>query len=728
MTETDFKGGLADLKDLFDKFEKGDLFTLYEIKEGLDKIIKFIPKKIEKLFGDYLGVIRSFFTVDVSMENVDEFIDAGYSLVVSIDSYYKGTITPKDFEQAVIEIKNKANAFVDKNVLHNDKEIYPEGYFDNIVDDEDMLMKFCDELREHMDESQITLIDLEFDSTNQENINKVFRAFHTAKSSSAFLGLKNIEEIAHKMEDMLVLVRDNKLQVTKELIDVIFYGINFFRELTSIIETEKYVRTKIISSYKNINIYSYIDIIKEILGNYHVKKLGEILLEEGKLDKELIETILKKQNQDKNKKFGQIAVEEKIITEDELQHAMQKQAVPVKVKSAVFVKVSNNKLNELIDLVGELVINQSMMRQTKTDSSKINTNMISYDTSYTQLEKITTSIKNIVLSMGMVPVSEIFNKLRVVIRNAANELNKMVNVEIEGESTELDRNVIETIYDPLVHIVRNAVDHGLEDADERVAAGKNNVGKIKIEALHKGNNIEIKIIDDGHGIDRDRVLQKAIEKGMVSAEDASRLDDKEIYNFMFLPGFSTAKTVTELSGRGVGLDVVKRNIDQIHGKVEIRSVKGKYSQFIIKLPLTLAIIDGFVTIINNVKYIFPFNIIEEIIIPDGINISKMEDGQIMLYLRNGYIPVIFAGKTFDEDTYNTDLSTILIIIITYQNKYYGIAVDGIAGKQEIVIKNLNQALNNLRIFSGGTIFGDGTIGFVVDIEEFMEKSKDVIEE
>ena len=317
MTETDFKGGLADLKDLFDKFEKGDLFTLYEIKEGLDKIIKFIPKKIEKLFGDYLGVIRSFFTVDVSMENVDEFIDAGYSLVVSIDSYYKGTITPKDFEQAVIEIKNKANAFVDKNVLHNDKEIYPEGYFDNIVDDEDMLMKFCDELREHMDESQITLIDLEFDSTNQENINKVFRAFHTAKSSSAFLGLKNIEEIAHKMEDMLVLVRDNKLQVTKELIDVIFYGINFFRELTSIIETEKYVRTKIISSYKNINIYSYIDIIKEILGNYHVKKLGEILLEEGKLDKELIETILKKQNQDKNKKFGQIAAEEKIITEDD---------------------------------------------------------------------------------------------------------------------------------------------------------------------------------------------------------------------------------------------------------------------------------------------------------------------------------------------------------------------------------------------------------------------------
>jgi two-component system, chemotaxis family, sensor kinase CheA len=728
MTDKDFKEHLSDIVTLLEKFEKGDLFTLFEIKEGMQEITGKIPDKIIKLSKNNIDIIKGFFSVDVDMEYIDDYIDGAYSFAKSLKSFSSGKIKENEFIESINEVSGKISGFVDKNIIKNTKNIYPDGYFDNIVEDEDMLMKFCDELREHMDESQITLIDLEFDNTNEENINKVFRAFHTAKSSSAFLGFKNIEEVAHKMEDMLALVRDGKLLITKELIDVIFYGINFFREFICIIENEKYEKNRIIESFKSINIYTYISVIKSILDNYNVKKIGEILLEEGKLDKELIEVILKKQNADSGKKFGEIAVEENIISESDLKSAMKKQAVNTNnSKNAVFVKVSNQKLNELIDLVGELVINQSMMRQNKDGESGSDLN--TEDSSYSQLEKITTSIKNIVLSMGMVPVSEIFNKLRVVVRNASNELSKTVNVEIEGESTELDRNVIETIYDPLVHIVRNAVDHGLEPSEERVKAGKSKVGKIKIEAIHKGNNIEIKITDDGKGIEgKDRVLEKAIEKGLVSREDSVRLEDKDIYNFMFLPGFSTARQVTELSGRGVGLDVVKRNIEQIHGKIEIRSVIGKYSQFVIKLPLTLAIIDGFVTIINAVKYIFPFNIIEEIIIPDSTTITKMENGQLMLYLRKAYIPVIFAGKTLNEEKYNTDLENILIIIINHQNKFYGIAVDSIAGKQEIVIKNLNQALNNLKIFSGGTIFGDGTIGFVVDIEEFMEKSKDYIDQ
>lgn len=727
MTDKEFKEQLSDTISLLEKFEKGDLFTLFEIKEGMQEIIRTLPDKIIKLSKKSIDVIKGFFSVDVDMEYIDDYIDGAYSFAQSLKLFTSGKVKEDEFIESVDEVSAKISGFVDKNIIKNIENIYPDGYFDNIVEDEDMLMKFCDELKEHMDESQITLIDLEFDNTNEENINKVFRAFHTAKSSSAFLGFKNIEEVAHKMEDMLALVRDGKLLITKELIDVIFYGINFFREFICIIENEKFDKNRIIESFKSINIYTYISVIKSILDNYNVKKIGEILLEEGKLDKELIEVILKKQNADSGKKFGEIAVEENIISESDLKSAMKKQTGSVNnSKNAVFVKVSNQKLNELIDLVGELVINQSMMRQSK--SSETGSGLNTEDSSYSQLEKITTSIKNIVLSMGMVPVSEIFNKLRVVVRNASNELSKTVNVEIEGESTELDRNVIETIYDPLVHIVRNAVDHGLETAEERVKTGKNKVGRIKIEAIHKGNNIEIKITDDGKGIEKDRVLEKAIEKGLVSREDSVRLEDKDIYNFMFLPGFSTARQVTELSGRGVGLDVVKRNIEQIHGKIEIRSVIGKYSQFVIKLPLTLAIIDGFVTIINAVKYIFPFNIIEEIIIPDSTTITKMENGQLMLYLRKAYIPVIFAGKTLNEEKYNTDLENILIIIINHQNKFYGIAVDSIAGKQEIVIKNLNQALNNLKIFSGGTIFGDGTIGFVVDIEEFMEKSKDYIDQ
>ncbi len=718
---------LLALSDKMNKFEKGDLFSLSEIKDGFDLLMGGIGKFMPKGYEEQMGLVSDFFSVEINVNKTDEyFAIATICLKCFSEIIENGKKSDDEFVKSCFDdFKEKITGYINKNILDVKKDFYPADYFANLVDDKEMLSKFCDEIKEHLDESQITLVDLEYDSTNQENINKVFRAFHTAKSSSAFLGVKNIEEIAHKMEDLLMLVRDGKLQITKDLIDVVFYGINFIRQLSSIIESENYEPKRIIECFNQIDIYKYIAVISEILAKYATKKIGEILLDEGKLDKQLVDEILVKQK-DTDKKFGEIAIEEKYISEDDLLSAVKKQTQ--KAKSSVFVKVSNSKLNELVDLVGELVITQSMVKQSSGGQRVSGENGAAVDctfndSAYVQLEKITTSIKNIVLSMGMVPVSEIFNKLRVVVRNAANDLGKMINLEIDGENAELDRNVIENIYDPLVHIVRNSVDHGIEDGDERQSAGKNKIGKIKIEALHKGNNIEIQITDDGRGIDKEAVIRKAIERGLIDRDKSSDLDDKDIYSFIFLPGFSTAKKVTELSGRGVGLDVVKKNIEQIHGKVEIKSVKGQYSQFIIKLPLTLAIIDGFVTVVSGVKYIFPFNLIEEIIIPDDKKISRLDNGQLMLYLRNNYIPVIFAGEILKEENFNRDLDKILIIIINYQNRLYGIAVDSIAGKQEIVIKNLNQALNELKVFSGGTIFGDGTIGFVVDIEEFMDNAR-----
>ena len=633
-----------------------------------------IPKKVKAEITNHFSFLADFFEVVVGVENADlyvyiikKIVNAFRELIKNkltsqeklelfenlrppLESFIKGekiiieeiATTKKTFAEE--EIINKGESHTKEEDLNQRKTLYSDNYFDIMIDDKDMLMKFVDELKEHMDESQVTLVDLEKDTYNQENINKVFRAFHTAKSSSAFLGVKNIEEVAHKMEDMLALVRDGKLLITKELIDVVFFGINMFRKFAEIIEKQSYEREKIIEVFKGIDIYGYIAIIKEILDKYQSKKLGEILQDQGLLDAKLVETILQKQTKEKYKRFGEIAIEEHLITEKDLEKTIKKQNTLHRTKSPVFVRVSNEKLNELIDLVGELVINQSMLRQVSSNFGVEIANSDFEDSVFAQLEKTTTNIKNIVLSMGMVPISDVFNKLRVVIRNAAGELQKEVNVEIEGESTELDRNVIENLYDPMVHLVRNSVDHGLEPAEERVKLGKDAQGRIKIEALHRGNSIEIKISDDGQGIDRDSVLKKAIEKKMITEEEASRLDEKSIYNFLFHPGFSTAKSVTELSGRGVGLDVVKRNIEQIHGKIEVRSVRGEYTQFIVKLPLTLAIIDGFVTIINNVKYIFPFNIIDEIIISETAQITTMDNGQIMMYLRDTYIPVVFAAK------------------------------------------------------------------------------------
>jgi two-component system chemotaxis sensor kinase CheA len=604
--------------------------------------------------------------------------------------------------------------------------LYEPGYFANIIEDRKMLGQLCDEVHEHLETAQFTLVDLEYDSSNPENINKIFRAFHTIKSSAAFLGLKNIEETAHSMEDLLVMLRDGKIQVSAELIDVVFYGIGLLKDLILIIETSDYSIPSMIDSFNRVDNRPYIAIIRKILENHSAKRIGEILQESGTLDSQTVAAILAKQ-QDTKKKFGEIAIEEHLVSEEDFRAALHKQNSGA--HKASYVRVSNERLNGLIDIVGELVVNQSMLRQylTNPDSARETA-----ERTVSQLESITTSIKNLVLSMGMVPIAEIFNKLRVVIRNTAAETGKTVNVEFFGDDTELDRNVIESIYDPLVHIVRNAVDHGLESPEGRDAAGKPRLGKIQIAAEHKGNGIEISVSDDGRGIDRERIIEKGIAQGLITEEQSRAMSDKDVQFLLFLPGFSTAERVTEVSGRGVGLDVVKKNIEQIHGKVEIVSEPGKGSSFVIRIPLTLAIIDGFVTEVDGTKYIFPFNLIEEIIVPASSDLTRLDNGRTMLLNRGNYIPIVFAREVFDRQASGggavklaeQSLDSMLIIVISYEHRRYGIAVNSVVGKQEIVIKSLNEALYRMKVFSGGTIFGDGSIGFVVDVEEFIECARE----
>jgi len=590
-------------------------------------------------------------------------------------------------------------------------DLYPPGYFDHIIQDPKMLGQLCDEVKEHMDIAQFTLVDLEFDSTNPETINKIFRAFHTIKSSAAFLGLKNLEEAAHAIEDIMVLVRDGALPIDKDLINVIFYGVGLLKDLVGIIEMSDFQVEVMVESFRHIDLARSIAIFKKIHKDHGNRKIGQILQESGQLDQSMVTLILDQQKRT-NQKFGEIAVEQNLISEDDLKVSLRKQGGGTKRSS--FVKVSNERLNSLIDIVGELVVNQSMLRQylLNPESSRE-----TGDRTFSQLESITTNIKNLVLSMGMVPITEIFNKLRVVIRNTAAETGKTISVEFRGDDTELDRNVIENIYDPLVHIVRNAVDHGIEGPQDRKAAGKTSVGTIVVAAEHKGNSIEISVSDDGRGIDQKAVLAKAVANGLVTPAQAAAMSEREVYALLMLPGFSTKEVVTEVSGRGVGMDVVQQNVDLIHGKVEIHSQPGAGSKFVLRIPLTLAIIDGFVTVIDDIKYIFPFNLIEEIIVPEPTALTRLDSGQFLLFDRGVYTPIIVAADLFGHPA--SDQTRKLVIVISYEGSRYGIAVDAILGKQEIVIKTLNEALESLQAFSGGTIFGDGSIGFVVDIEKFI---------
>ncbi|HPC72490.1 MAG TPA: ATP-binding protein, partial [Treponema sp.] len=532
---------------------------------------------------------------------------------------------------------------------------------------------------------------------------------------------KNIEETAHAVEDLLAIVRDGKLILNKDLIDLIFHGMELLKNLLDTMLANDYQKTAMEASFKIINIYPYIRLFKKIKEQYSYKKIGEILAEEGKIQPEVLQKVLQKQRET-DKKVGEILIEEKIAKPEDVVEALKKQnSLANRIKKSGIVKVSNEKLNTLIDIVGELVINQSMVKQELLNLQVSETT----ERSITQLESITTTIKNLVLSMGMVPIAEIFNKLRVVARNTAEELGKSVYLELRGEETELDRNVIETIYEPLMHLIRNSIDHGIEHAEDRDRLGKNRLGRILLSAEHKGSGIEIVVQDDGKGIDTELVLKKAVEKGLVKRDEAGKLSQKDVYNLLFLPGFSTAKQVTSVSGRGVGLDVVKKNLDSIHGRVEVSSEVGKGTRFTIKLPLTLAIIEGFVTRVGDNKYVFPFSSIEEIkVIQQDELFRNDEESEAMIFHRGLHIPVLYAHRVFRETWQEPENRTMLSLLFSLDQSHYCVVVDELNGKQEIVVKSMSQTiLQDCSFFSGGTIFGDGSIGFVVDMQGFLEALK-----
>ncbi|MDA3851828.1 MAG: chemotaxis protein CheA [Spirochaetaceae bacterium] len=590
-----------------------------------------------------------------------------------------------------------------------------------IVEDPSMVDTYRDEAEEFLGRAQGALLDLEHDNSNPECINQVFRCFHTLKSSSAFLGFKNIEVLAHHMENLLGQMRKGELIITPLLTDIIFHGMGLIRDLLRVIETSDYKSQPMIQGFKAYKLFPYINLVERISAEHHSRKIGDILKEMGSLNQGDLDNILKRQKQDK-RFFGDIAIEDQVVSPEELQTALNLQNQQRQRQS--FVRVSSPRLNQLVDLVGELVVNQSMVRQL------LQQDMGGSDQAVDQLESITTSIKDIVLSMGMVPMDEMFQKLRVVVRNTARDLNKLVNFEVIGAETEMDRNLVESIYDPLVHMVRNSVSHGIETPQEREDMGKSRVGNITLSAQYRGNGIEVSVKDDGAGIDPQRVVDKALALGMIKREEAEEYleDSSKVYSLLFKPGFSTKESADSISGRGVGMDVVMQNINRVNGKVDLFSKKGQGTTFQIKLPLTLAIIDGFVTEIMGERYVLPFEVVEEILVYKDVTLVPMEKEAPMILSRERYLPLMDLHRllTGADGVYD---EPFVYILANHEDSRMAIPVNRVLGKQEIVIKNLNELIRSQKLFSGGTIFGDGSIGFILDFEELTRRQRlDELEE
>jgi len=377
------------------------------------------------------------------------------------------------------------------------------------------------------------------------------------------------------------------------------------------------------------------------------------------------------------------------------------------------IRVGIDKVDTLINMVGELVITQSMLGELGNDFDidclpKLREGL-------SQLEQNTRELQESVMRIRMLPISFAFSRFPRMVRDLGKRLNKKIHLELIGEQTELDKTVMEKIGDPLVHLVRNAIDHGIEQPEERVDAGKTDTGTITLNAYHQGGNVVIEITDDGKGLDRSRIVDKALDSGLIQEKDAQFLSDEQVYDMIFQPGFSTAQEVSDVSGRGVGMDVVRRNIQALNGSVEINSTAGKGSKITIRLPLTLAILDGQLVRVGDQTYIFPLVSIVESLQSKDEKISRVAGGCDVFQLRDEYVPIIQLHEIFNVEADTNSLDDALMVVVEYDGEKVGVVVDDLQAQQQVVIKSLEQNYQRVEGISGATILGDGTVALILDI-------------
>jgi two-component system chemotaxis sensor kinase CheA len=375
------------------------------------------------------------------------------------------------------------------------------------------------------------------------------------------------------------------------------------------------------------------------------------------------------------------------------------------------IRVSIDKVDSLINMVGELVITQSMLGQLGQNFDI--TRVQRLQEGLAQLEHNTRELQESVMKIRMMPISFVFSRFPRLVRDVSRSLDKKIELKMSGENTELDKTVMEKIGDPMVHLIRNSMDHGIETPEVRIANGKPETGTVVLNAFHQSGNIVIEIKDDGAGLNTDRILQKAIENGLVSADQ--NLTQEQMFDLIFQPGFSTADVVSDLSGRGVGMDVVRRNIAALNGSVEVSSERGKGSRFIIRLPLTLAILDGQLVRVGDQVYIFPLVSIVESIQSENLSINNVGGHSDVLQLRDEYVPIVPLHEVFNIETEEKSLNDSIIVVVETDGEKVGVVVDELLGQQQVVIKSLDENYKKVDGISGATILGDGTVALIIDI-------------
>lgn len=538
------------------------------------------------------------------------------------------------------------------------------------AEDAPLVADFVAEARGHLETAESELLKLEDNPADAEALNAIFRAFHTIKGVAGFLGLKQVAALAHAAENLLDLARKAQLAVTADVVDVVLASADQMKALVD--GVEQAVQTSAAPAA--------LPGLGELLARLEATAAGEETAGVG------------------NQKLEASPVPAR--TADPTSHAT----------GPAMVKVATDRLDALINMVGELVIAQSMVSQNMAEVARQDPRA---GRNLNHLGKITRELQELSMAMRMVPIAGVFQKMNRLVRDLSRKVGKDVALVVKGEETELDRNVVEAIADPLVHMVRNAIDHGIEPPDARVKAGKPAGGRVELRAGHQAGNIVIEIADDGRGLNKARILQKASAAGLVTP--GQELSDPEIFKLIFHAGLSTAEKLTDVSGRGVGMDVVRKNVEALRGRIDIASVEGRGSTFTIRLPLTLAVIDGLVVKVGAEKYILPITSIDQSLRPKAEQLSTVQESGEMCLVRGRLLPLFRLHRLFAVRGAVEDAAAGLVVIVQDGDRACGLLVDDLLGQQQVVIKSLDDGVGQVAGVSGAAILGDGNVSLILDV-------------
>ena len=605
---------------------------------------------------------------------------------------------------------------------------------------------FFEESQEHLDEMEHLLLELDTENPDSEQLNTIFRAAHSVKGGSGIFGFDALGSVTHIMESLLDKVRQGQMPITNAMVDLFLQSVDVLKDILNSYRTAGDINWesahKICEQLETLTAAPSRNTAEEEQGFGFFSEQESMAVEDGygffgdpviHIPKEVYGFFEESTSSSNGEGFGffdeptQTAavessaptvpvVESKNIAAEKTNEEITRPAIKAKTTDASnaensSIRVDVSKVDQLINLVGEIVITQSMLNLIgKSIEGALGEK---FQSVASELERNTREIQEAVMSIRMLPVSFVFNRFPRVVRDLSSKLGKSIDLIIEGGDTELDKGLTEKLVDPLTHLVRNSIDHGIESAEVRAENGKNPTGTVVLKAAQQGGNIVISISDDGGGLSRTKILAKAYEKNIPISDNPT---DAEVYQLIFAPGFSTAAQITDVSGRGVGLDVVKRNVQSLGGRIDIESKEGVGATFTINLPLTLAIVDGMCVSVGDQTFIIPLVHIVESMQPAQKDIKTLVGDDQLLLVRDQYWPILPLYKAMQLEPQFTEPHKGIAVLIETNKHRFALFVDGLVGQQQVVIKSLEQHYKRVQGVAGATIMGDGSVALILDVE------------